>query len=158
MTRGGFALPEAFWLGEDPRVWSTDTAERVERAILSRLMASTNPARVLDIGTGTGRMISTLRGISGDVVALDVDRRFLRHSVHSSPKSGRVRYLQADSTALPLKSGSFSAAVLIRVIHRSSDPERMLKEVHRVLGKDGHLIISYSPHPSLKTLEFDLRG
>ncbi|MCI4324144.1 MAG: class I SAM-dependent methyltransferase [Thermoplasmata archaeon] len=143
---------------EDPRTWSTSAANAVERSIVSRLLALANPARVLDLGTGTGRLIGTLTDFSREVVAVDSERRYLQAAVRTIPFDGRVQFLQGDGHALPLRSGSVWVAVAIRVIHRTSEPKSLLNEVHRVLSKPGHLIISYSPHPSPKTLEYDVRS
>ncbi len=66
--------------------------------------------------------------------------------------------MRARGDRLPFRESSFAAIVVIRVLHRIAAPERFLGEIRRVLARDGTLVLSFSPRPSLKTLQFDVLG
>jgi ubiquinone/menaquinone biosynthesis C-methylase UbiE len=122
--------------------------EAVEGAILRAL--SDAPVRaLLDLGTGTGRMLELLgpqtqRGLGLDL-SLDMlslararlDRAGLRHC--------SVR--QGDIYDLALPKDSFDAVVIHQVLHFLEDGARAIKEAARVLRPAGRLlVVDFAPH------------
>ena len=110
------------------------TASMVEAA-LRRLFEAERPANLLDVGTGTGRMLQLLArhvgfglgvDISHDMLAVaraNLDRREARNC--------QVRH--GDMYQLPLPDASFEAVTLHQVLHFADDPARVLAEAARVL-------------------------
>ena len=122
--------------------------EAVEGAILRAL--SDAPVRaLLDLGTGTGRMLELLgpqiqRGLGLDL-SLDMlslartrlDRAGLRHC--------SVR--QGDIYDLALPKDNFDAVVIHQVLHFLEDGARAIKEAARVLRPAGRLlVVDFAPH------------
>lgn len=115
---------------------------RVE-AVLQQLFAARRPSSLLDIGTGTGRILELLAphvrealgvDISRDMLSVaraNLDRRSLRHC--------SVR--QADMYRLPIADASFAAVTLHQVLHFADDPLRVLAEARRVLEPGGLLVV-----------------
>lgn len=49
---------------------------------------------------------------------------------------------QGDILKLKMKNGSFDAALLCDVVEHVLEPEKLFKEVKRIVKKDGYIIIS----------------
>ena len=104
---------------------------------------------LLDLGTGTGRMLELLgpdleRGLgidlSLDMLALArarLDRAGLKHC--------SVR--QGDIYDLPLPRDSFDVVIIHQVLHYLDDGARAIREAARVLRPQGRLlVIDFAPH------------
>jgi len=106
----------------------------------------TGPARVLDLATGTADLlIEALRrhpGHSG--WGVDLSTRML---VHAAPKlrrhglAHRSALSAGDAERLPLRGGSFDAALIAFGIRNVSAPEQGLRELLRVLRPGGRLVV-----------------
>ncbi len=139
----------ALWRGRD-------RVTEVERAILGRALARVRVDRVLEVGTGFGRLLPEIEAVAPEVVACDFDREALARL--PPPGSDRTRRwrIAANLYHLPYRDGAFSAASLIRVYHHLDSPARALAEVSRVLCPGGRLLLSYAPRPSVGTLVQDV--
>ncbi|MCL6607118.1 MAG: metalloregulator ArsR/SmtB family transcription factor [Geminicoccaceae bacterium] len=115
---------------------------RVE-SVLSRLFAETRPASLLDIGTGTGRMLEVLGPFVGEALGVDVSHRMLALARANLDRAGlrhcSVRH--ADMYRLPLADSSFAAVTLHQVLHFADDPRQVLAEARRVLEPGGLLVV-----------------
>lgn len=129
----------------------------VESRVLASALRATNPARVLEVGCGDGRLTPTARAAASEYVALDATRSFVGRLDPRwvSPPAG-LRAI-ANLYRLPFVERSFSCLVMARVYNFLADPAAALRECVRVLVPGGHLIVSYEPKPSLGTLAGDLR-
>jgi len=96
------------------------------------------PARVLDLGTGTGAAARTAAALwpDAEVVGVDVSRGMIAEARRLAP-SERVRYEVGDSSALPFETASFDAVILNNMIP-------FFDEVARVVKPGGHAAIAYS--------------
>ncbi len=122
--------------------------EAVEAAIIGAL-ADAPVRKLLDLGTGTGRMLELLapqieRGLGLDL-SLDMlslararlDRAGLRHC--------SVR--QGDIYDLALPKDRFDAVVIHQVLHFLEDGARAIEEAARVLRPGGRLlVVDFAPH------------
>jgi ArsR family transcriptional regulator len=125
--------------------------DEVERAML-RLMHNRRLGHVLDIGTGTGRMVEIFGANARKITALDrspemlrVARSKLTSSKFSSnvpENTAPVELLLGDFYALPLADDSVDSVMLHQVLHFAQQPERVIAEAARVLRDGGHLLIT----------------
>lgn len=99
-------------------------------------------ARVLEIGSGPGRLASRIAEVARDarVVGSDVSPEMLARASSWADRSGvasRVRHVLADASALPFADGSFDAVVTTLSLHHWPDAAAGLREVRRVLRRHG---------------------
>jgi ArsR family transcriptional regulator len=120
----------------------------VEAAILD--CAGSGPfRRLLDLGTGAGRMLSLLGPKAEHSVGLDLSQQMLNlaraHAADAGLKSVELRHGDIYATGLP--SAFADLAVVHRVMHYLSDPFGAVTEAARLLAPGGRLlIIDFAPH------------
>jgi ubiquinone/menaquinone biosynthesis C-methylase UbiE len=153
------ALAQAYFdenAAEWDRIRSLHVAEReVEEAILEALGPGPY-GLLLDLGTGTGRMLELASNRATQLTGIDTNREMLKCARVRLDKAAltncSVRH--ADIYNLPFAAGSADAVLVHQVLHFLDNPKAALTEGARVLKPDGRLlIIDFAPH----NLEF-LRG
>lgn len=103
---------------------------------------------VLDYGCGSGSFVfplSELVGESGRVYAVDMHPLAIRRieRITSSKRLTNVVAIRSDcETRLP--DGSVDTALLYDTFHTLTDPDKVLRELHRVLKQGG--ILSFRDH------------
>jgi len=103
---------------------------------------------VLDYGCGPGSYIiplAELVGESGKVYALDIHPLAIQkvQDITSKKQLANVEIILSDcQTGLP--DNSLDVVLLYDIFHHLSDPDVVLKELHRVLKPNG--ILSFSDH------------
>ncbi len=105
--------------------------------------------RVLDVGTGTGRMAELFEPTADTVVALDNSPEMLRLArarlQHLAP--GRVELVQGDFAELPFADAAFDTVLFHQVLHYAQSPEAVLAEAARVTRPGGRVaIVDFAPH------------
>jgi ArsR family transcriptional regulator len=104
---------------------------------------------LLDIGTGTGRVLELLGPRVARATGLDSSREMLAVARVNLEKAG-LRNCQvrlADMYQLPLASGSQDAVTIHQVLHYAEDPAEVLAEAARVLRPGGRLVVvDFSRH------------
>ncbi len=121
--------------------------EEVEQAML-RLMQNRRLGHVLDIGTGTGRVVELFAPSARRITALDRSPEMLRLArARVAPKNWPVELVQGDFYALPLGAESADTVVLHQVLHFAQAPDQVIAEAARVLRPGGHiLIVDFASH------------
>lgn len=119
----------------------------VEAALLGLLPAQATD--LLDIGTGTGRMLEVLGPHVGHAQGVDLSTEMLAvardHLVRGGLTNCDVR--QADMYQLPYPDGSFDAVTMHQVLHFADRPANVIAEAARVLRPGGRLLIAdLAPH------------
>ncbi len=111
-----------------------------------RKVPPTGRLPVLDICTGTGDLaLAYWRAGRGRVrvVGADFCRRMLQHARAKAArrKAHGVSFVEADALALPFADESFEVASCAFGLRNTSDPDRALREMHRVLCRGGRLAV-----------------
>lgn len=91
-------------------------------------------ARVLDVGTGTGRISIPLLEHGLDLVGCDLSTRMLRRLQAKLPSA---RIAQADAATLPFPTSHFDVVLTGHVLHLISSWREALREFRRVLKPGG---------------------
>lgn len=117
-------------------------AQAVEDALLA--LIPVQPAgRLLDIGTGTGRVLELLAPRVRQALGVDASKAMLAlaRARLSAPGLGHCAVRQADMYRLPLQDASFDTVVLQMVLHHAEDPAGVVLEAARVLAPGGRLLL-----------------
>ena len=104
---------------------------------------------LLDLGTGTGRMLELLHPLYSKAVGIDASSSMLAVARASLDRAGiaNAQVRLGDIYNLPLPRDSFDVVTVHQVLHFLDDPERALAEAARVLRPGGRLlIVDFAPH------------
>lgn len=119
----------------------------VEAALLAALGGEVG--RVLDVGTGTGRIAELFAPAAQHVTGFDMSPEMLRIA------RARLQHLptesfdlvQGDFSALPFAAGSFDTVLFHQVLHYAQAPERALAEAARVTRAGGRVaVVDFAAH------------
>ncbi len=128
------------------RLHSSD--EAIESA-LAEALGEASLGRLLDIGTGTGRMAELFARRADHVVALDKSfamLRVARAKLQTLPAE-QVELVQGDFASLPLPPASFDTVLFHQVLHFAQVPRAALDEAARVTRPGGRIaIVDFAAH------------
>lgn len=102
---------------------------------------------LVDVGTGTGRMIELFGDAARHAIGIDRSPEMLR--VARAKLDGRTpcELRQGDIAALPLPDASADTIILHQVLHFIPAPEAALVEAGRLLAPGGRILIAdFAPH------------
>ena len=132
---------------EEVRSLYVDEAE-VEAAILA--VAGRGPVRrLIDLGTGAGRMLTLLGPKARDTVGLDLSQQMLNIARRQVAEAGLLgcELRHGDIFATGLSAGAGDLVVIHRVLHYLNDPAAALAEAARLVAPGGQLlIVDFAPH------------
>ena len=140
-----FAENAARW--DEIRSLHTSEAD-VEAAILEA--AGEEPhSRLVDLGSGSGRMLTLLGGAAKSAIGLDLSRRMLNIARSRIAETGlagcELRHGDILDTELP--SGEADLVVVHQVLHYLGDPAAALREAARLIAPGGRLlVVDFAPH------------
>jgi ubiquinone/menaquinone biosynthesis C-methylase UbiE len=102
---------------------------------------------VLDVGCGPGVTVALMaeRATSGLVVGIDPSVEMLSQAAgrnKAAVQAGRVELRRGEVSALPYPDGFFTRACAVHSVYFWPSVEGGLRELHRVLGPDGPLILA----------------
>jgi ArsR family transcriptional regulator len=123
-------------------------AAEVEAALLE-LLGGAPLGRVLDVGTGTGRVLEFLAPRLDCGLGIDASRTMLALARVrlAKPEYSHVGVRLADMYALPLHDASYDVVLLQMVLHYAEEPAQVIAEAARVLAPGGRLlIVDLAPH------------
>ncbi len=113
----------------------------VERAI-DRALGKRPLGRLVDIGTGTGRMIELFAPRSTHAIGIDRSSEMLRLARVKLEAAGIHPSLrQGDMYALPLDDHSADSIIIHQVLHYAHSPAAAIAEAARVLAFGGTLLV-----------------
>lgn len=124
-----------------------DEAE-VERSLLE-LLPEGGITDLLDVGTGTGRILEILADRIETGVGIDLSREMLALArarlERAELRNCSVRH--GDMYQLPWEADSFDAVTIHQVLHFAEEPARTVAEAARVLRPGGRLVVvDFAPH------------
>lgn len=105
------------------------------------------PARVLDVGAGTGNLTAHFLAAGAFVVAADVSSECLRVVREKFGHTGRLETQLIDGRSLaPLSDAAFDVAACYSVLHHVPDYLALVDEMARVVRIDGLVYIDHERH------------
>jgi ArsR family transcriptional regulator len=129
----------------------------VEQAI-SDLLADRPLGALLDIGTGTGRMLELFASQADSAIGIDRSSEMLRLARVKLEAAGveGASLRQGDMYALPLSERSADSIILHQVLHYAQQPGAAIAEAARVLRPGGLLlVIDFAQHDREELREKD---
>lgn len=122
--------------------------DEVERAMLAAAEGG-RAGELLDIGTGTGRVLEIFADRVDRGLGVDLSREMLNvaRSRLDERRITNCAVRHGDAYDLDVETGRFDIAVLHHVLHFLDDPETAISEAARALGPRGRLIVvDFTPH------------
>lgn len=120
--------------------------EEVEANFLS-MLGEANYDTIVDLGTGTGRMLELLNGRARHLWGIDQSRDMLAIARAKLEASKNTQLRQGDIYALPFADGTADLISIHQVLHFLDDPQRALLEARRILKPGGKMIVvDFAPH------------
>lgn len=123
-----------------------------ERTVEEAVEAAAGPGpfeRVVDLGTGSGRMLTLFGQKAKCAIGLDLSQQMLNIARANVSRAGldKVELRHGDIFSTRLPSGSADLVLVHQVLHYLSDPGAAVTEAARLVGPEGRLlIVDFAPH------------
>jgi len=124
------------------QIRSLHVAESEVEQAIARALGGQPLGRLVDIGTGTGRMIELFGREALHAIGIDRSSEMLRLARVKLEAAGIASSLrQGDMNALPLGDGSADTVIIHQVLHYAHSPAVAIAEAGRVLAHGGRLLV-----------------
>jgi ArsR family transcriptional regulator len=146
IERARSRVAQAFFRRNAPRwdeIRSLHVDERIVEAALLAAVPAPGVEDMLDIGTGTGRMLQLFAGRAKRAVGIDVSREMLALA-RANLLAADLRHCsvrQADMYRLPWAEPCFDLITMHQVLHYADQPGAAIAQAARVLRPGGRLLI-----------------
>lgn len=109
------------------------------------LIKQDNPKHILDVATGTGDFaLEALKINPEKVVGIDISNKMLdvgRKKTKKRKVEDQIELMYGDCEDLPFDADSFDAVTVAFGVRNFDNPEKGLREMHRVLKQNGKAVI-----------------
>lgn len=95
---------------------------------------------VLELACGTGQLSFPLAPKTAHWEATDFSEQMIKEA-KKRVKSNKLFFSVQDATKLPYADNSFDAVMIANALHIMPEPEKALREIHRVLKDQGYLFV-----------------
>ena len=123
-----------------------------ERQVEAAMVAALGPGPfelLVDLGTGTGRMLELMAGRYARALGMDANPAMLSYARAKLDRAGltQAQVRQGDIFNLNIDDGAADAVIMHQVLHFLSTPSRALDEAARILAPGGRLLlVDFAPH------------
>ncbi|MEJ8571889.1 metalloregulator ArsR/SmtB family transcription factor [Microbaculum marinum] len=122
--------------------------QKIEAGLL-QLVGEDKLGLVVDLGTGTGRMLEVFAPHTERSIGVDVSHDMLSYARSRLEREGlrNCQLRQGDIYNPPLEDGIADLVVIHQVLHYLQDPDRAISEASRLLKPGGRLlVVDFAPH------------
>ncbi|MHA6723207.1 ArsR/SmtB family transcription factor [Sphingomonas sp. RS2018] len=150
-VRADRATAAAQWFEAHAPEWdairSLHVADEEVEAAMRRVLGAGEQSggdlgRLIDIGTGTGRMLELFAPHAQAALGIDRSSEMLRMARAKLQGQANTDLRQADLYALPMRDAEANVAILHHVLHFAQQPGAAIAEAARVLAAGGRLLIA----------------
>lgn len=136
------------------KINNAETQKRL-KIVFQKLLKSYNlkGKKFLEVGCGLGYFSEMANKLDADVTGVDVGESLVKITKKRVP---RGKFVKASASQLPFNSGTFDVVLCTEVIEHVENQNEALKELSRVLKRNGILVIT-TPNRLFKFL-FDFLG
>ena len=127
----------------------------IEAGMRSLLEAAGEGARILEVGTGTGRISIPLLERGADLIGCDLSAKMLSRQREKYPAA---RLVQLDGAYLPFPSAHFDAVLTVHVMHLIGPWREALREFKRILRSGGVFLIVSTYEAVGKSVRGEMRN
>lgn len=113
-----------------------------------------NKRTCLDLGCGTGNLVSKEIKVFDSVIGLDISREMLKACRDKFPKKKKLSLILGDSEHIPLRYACIDFVSIFSVLHHLPSPFTALKEIFRILNNSGRAYIDHEPNSTKKRASF----
>jgi ubiquinone/menaquinone biosynthesis C-methylase UbiE len=112
------------------------------------------PGDVLDVASGDGVLAELLAPRARSIVCLDLSARVAEAGRRRLSSRSNVSFQVGDMHELPFAYASFDTVLLMHALTYTRDPDRVFREVTRVLRPSGKLLaVTLQRHQHQKAVE-----
>jgi len=141
------------YFAENAAEWDSIRALHVADDAVEKAMREAVGVRpfdsLLDLGTGTGRLLELFSPLYARAVGIDASADMLAVARANLDRAGiaNAQVRLGDIHNLPFQRDSFDVVTIHQVLHYLDDPERAIAEAARVLRPGGRLlVVDFAPH------------
>ena len=109
---------------------------KAQKTDLRKQLTHLPQGNLLDIGTGTGKFLGSFE--KHQITAIDISRKMLQRAKQDHKN---IHFQLMDGEQLQFENNSFDYVIICHVLSVTSEPDRMIREVKRVLKPGGKLFI-----------------
>lgn len=124
-----------FWSERSMKMWDSGNRKDIVPFIQDELRQGSS---ILDAGCGDGYGSYKLHQSGYQVTGVDISGEMIRRARQRTEQTA-ISFRQGDITRLPISKNSQDAVMAINVIEWTEAPVKALKELGRMLKKDGFL-------------------
>lgn len=131
------------------QIRSLYVSESAVEAAINRAAGAGPFGRVVDLGTGSGRMLSLLGDRARSAVGLDLSHQMLNVARRNVAQAGLdgIELRHGDIFATRLPGESADLVVVHQVLHYLTDPAAAVAEAARLVEPGGRLlVVDFAPH------------
>jgi ubiquinone/menaquinone biosynthesis C-methylase UbiE len=128
---------------------SLHVPESAVEAAMKRALGAARFGRLVDVGTGTGRMIEMFGASADFAIGIDRSPEMLRlaRAKLGELEGANLALRVGDIEALPLADGEADTVILHQVLHYLPAPEAAIVEIGRIMTSGAQvLIVDFAPH------------
>ena len=131
------------------QIRSLHVSDASVEAALKRLVGKKPFQAMLDLGTGTGRLLEIFAPLYRRGVGIDLSREMLTVARANLDRAGvaNAQVRQGDIYAPPVERDAYDLVTMHQVLHYLDDPQLAIREAARLLRPAGRLVIvDFAPH------------
>ncbi len=125
--------------GDWDRIRAMHVSDRGVEKALADIIGKSRINALLDVGTGTGRMLELFAGLSARAAGVDQSAAMLSIARANLEKHAvrNAQLRQGDIYALPVERDAYDLVLVHQVLHFLDDPGRAIREMKRVMAPGG---------------------
>jgi ubiquinone/menaquinone biosynthesis C-methylase UbiE len=130
----------------------TDSFKAMFGAQKAYLKAHIKPnSKVLEIGCGNGRNLSSILDITENLVGIDNDHKAIKDARKNLKKFPNIQVILSEAIKLPFPKKTFDYIILLDILQNlGSDKIKLLSEAKRVLKDGASMIVGVYSESSLE--------